>query len=401
MNKYIFRCCLILAIALTACGPASTLSASTATTTPTAAVEFTATPSPSPAPHLNAGVILHQNNPQRTGLYDFAAIRDPVNVLWQADLSGRIFGAPMFADGLLYVCGFNTVYIFDAQTGEQMEAIRGMGAPFSPLAVAGDLLIGGDATERLLAYDRNSRQQAWVFDTDGAIYNAPLVIGEIVYAVSERGVYALDLQTGELIWQVGLGDHRGFVGHPAYENGTLFAGVGGIYYALDGRTGEIRWKIERASDQWFYSSALANGRAYVGSDDGYFYALDQQSGAEVWKSQRVGPGWSAPAIADGVIYAGNRDHHIYAWDAMTGQELWRVETVDWAVSDPILSDGVVYVGVGNHENKEGPRPLYALDTATGQEVWQFEADARLMTAATLGPEAVYVVSVIGTVYALR
>jgi outer membrane protein assembly factor BamB len=393
MKKYILR--VLFLLMLTGCGPAFT------PPTLTAVPALTATPPPSPTSAPEAGVILHQNDPQRTGLYDFAALRGPVSALWQAELSGRVFGAPMFVAGLLYVCGFNTVYVFDAQTGEQMEPIRGVGAPFSPLAVAGDLLIGGDATEKLLAYDRNSRQQAWVFDTDGAIYNAPLIIGEIVYAVSERGAYALDLQTGEVIWQVATGDHRGFVGHPAYENGTLFVGVGSTYYALDGVTGEIRWQAERAPDQWFYSSALANGRVYVGHDDGYFYALDQQSGAVVWKSQQVGPGWSAPAISGGVVYVGSRDQHIYAFDALTGQQRWRFETVDWAVSDPLISNGVVYVGVGNHENKEGPRPLYALDAMTGQELWQFEADARLMTAATLGPEAVYVVSVTGTVYALR
>ena len=401
MKKHIFRYMLILVLVLTACGQASTPPASTSMPAPTATVQLTATPLPSPTLENIAGVTLHQNNPQRTGLYDFPAIRGPVNVLWQAHLSGRIFGAPMFADGLLYVCGFNTVYVFDAQTGEQMEPIRGIGAPFSPLAVAGNLLIGGDANEKLVAYDRNSGKQIWVLDTEGSIYNAPLVIGEVVYAASERGIYALELQTGEIIWQVGTGDHRGFVGHPAYENSTLFVGVGGTYYALDASTGEIRWQVERESDQWFYSSALANGRVYVGSDDGYFYALDQQTGAEVWKSQQVGSGWSAPAIAEGVIYVGNRDQHIYAFDTLTGQEVWQFETVDWAVSDPVISDGVVYVGVGNHENKEGLRPLYAIDAKTGQELWQFEADARLMTGATLGPGVVYIVSVTGTVYALR
>jgi outer membrane protein assembly factor BamB len=273
--------------------------------------------------------------------------------------------------------------------------------PFSPLAVAGNLLIGGGSRNRLLAYDRFSGEQIWSLSVSGSIYNSPLIFEEVVYAVSERSAYALELQSGEVIWQMSLTDHRGFVGNPSYENGLLFVGVGNIFYAVDGATGEIRWQVEGTSDQWFYSSALANGMVYVGNDDGIFYALDQQTGEQVWQSQVFGPGWSAPVVAGGKVYVGNRDNLMLAFDALTGEELWRFKTVDWTISDPVFSNGTLYFGVGNHENREGPRPLYALDAETGQELWQFEADSRLMTAAALGPDAIYVVSITGAVYALK
>ena len=346
------------------------------------------------------GVILYQNNPQRTGAYDFPALRAPVEVLWQARLSGGIFGSPLVADGLVYVCGDNRVYMFDAQTGEQVGSITGLGMPFSPLAIAGDLVLGGNPANQLLAYDRHSQQPVWAFNTDGAIYNAPLVVGPTVYAVSERGVYALELATGESVWEITTGDHRGFVGSPSYDNGLLFVGVGGTLLALDSTTGDIRWQIEREASQWFYSTALAHGLVYVGHDDGHFYTFDQQTGAEVWRSPLAGAGWSAPVIAEGVVYVGNKDQHIYAFDALTGEERWQFETEDWATTDPLISDGVVYVGVGNHDNREGPRPLYALDAATGQLLWSFQANSRLMTAAALGPGVVYAVTIGGTVYAL-
>ncbi len=377
--------------------------------TPTSTVAPTASPTITPSPTetltpapvtAEPGVFLYQNNPQRTGVYPFPAIREPASVLWQANLSGGIFGAPLFADGLVYVCGNNRVYIFDGQTGEQVGSIAGIGAPFSPLAIAGDLLIAGNANNSLLAYDRHSYERVWELRTEGAIYNAPLVVGQTVYAVSERSAYALDRQTGEVIWQIDTGSHRGFVGSPSFENGLLFVGVGNIFYALDGETGDIRWQVEQAAEQWFYSSALAHGRVYVGSDDGRFYALDQQTGAEVWQSPAASAGWSAPVITDDLVIVGNVDQHIYAFDAMTGQERWQFETEDWAVTDPVISDGVVYVGVGNHDNREGPRPLYALDAATGQLLWTFAADSRLMTAVTLGPDAIYAVAIQGEVYAL-
>jgi hypothetical protein len=51
----------------------------------------------------------YRGNPRRTGAYDFPALRGPVGALWQTSLSEGIYGAPMFADGLLYVCGSNRV----------------------------------------------------------------------------------------------------------------------------------------------------------------------------------------------------------------------------------------------------------------------------------------------------
>lgn len=345
-------------------------------------------------------ITLYQSNPQRTGAYDFPAFRDPVGILWQANLSGGIFGAPLVADGLLYVCGDNQVTIFDAETGEQVGTINGLGMPFSPLAIAGDLLIGGNPSNQLRAYNRHTYEQVWAFSTAGAIYNAPLIVEQTVYAVSERGAYALELATGQPVWETETGTHRGFVGSSAYEDGLLFVGVGERLLALDSATGEMRWQIEREAGQWFYSVALANGLVYGGYDDGHFYAFDQTTGDEVWRSPLAGAGWSAPVIAGGAVYVGNIDQHIYAFDMLTGQERWQFETDDWATTDPIFSDGVLYVGVGNHDNREGPRPLYALDAATGQLLWRFEASSRLMTAAAVGPEALYIVAIQGDVYAL-
>jgi formylglycine-generating enzyme required for sulfatase activity len=149
------------------------------------------------------------------------------------------------------------------------------------------------------------------------------------------------------------------------------------------------------------TSEVANHFVYVGNDDGYFYAFNPKTGEEIWKSPLAGAGWSSPAIANGRVYVGNRDQHLYAFDAQTGSELWKTELEDWATSDPLVSDDVIYVGSGNHENHEGPRQLYALDARTGAELWKFKADSRLLTAPGLSANTIYILSISGTVYALK
>jgi outer membrane protein assembly factor BamB len=65
-----------------------------------------------------------------------------------------------------------------------------------------------------------------------------------------------------------------------------------------------------------------------------------------------------------------------------------------------VADGVVYLAVGNHDMREGPRPLYAVDAETGEELWRFQADARLLTPPAIGDKTLYFVSSAGTAYAI-
>ena len=201
------------------------------------------------------------------------------------------------------------------------------------------------------------------------------------------------------IWELETGTHRGFVGSPSYADGILCFGVGGTFYALDASSGKELWKHD--GDTWFYGSAISDDIVYAGNDDEQFHAYDLQTGEERWHSDVKGAGWSAPAITNSIVYVGNVDQHLYTFNAQTGEEIWSFEAVDWASSDPVVSDGVVYFGVGNHDNREGPRPLYALDAQTGKELWQFEAESRLMTAPALSEGAIYIVSIKGMIYAWR
>jgi outer membrane protein assembly factor BamB len=71
------------------------------------------------------------------------------------------------------------------------------------------------------------------------------------------------------------------------------------------------------------------------------------------------------------------------------------------VADPVLAEGVLYVGVGNHDRREGPRPLYALDAATGKELWRFRTNGRLLSAPVIDSGVIYVLTTLGALYALE
>jgi len=349
---------------------------------------------------LELNVIHAFGNPQRTSAYDFAAIRELPTVKWTKRLgSSASISAPVFADGVLYVGAQNgQLYALNTETGAEIWHAASGTLP-SAVAVAGEMVFNNDGSGRTQAFRRDTGEKIWSVEISGAGYGAPLVIDDIVYTVSERGVYALDRLSGKKVWEKNTGSHRGFVGSPAFSEGALYFGVGPTFFALDAKTGQELWKIQ--STTWFYGAALANDLVYVGNDDGYFYALNRKTGEEDWKSSLAGTGWSSPAVASGRVYVGNRDQHLYAFDAQTGAELWKTELEDWATSDPLVSDGVIYVGSGNHENHERPRHLYALDAQTGAVLWKFMTDSRLLTAPALSANNIYLLSISGVVYALK
>ena len=140
---------------------------------------------------------------------------------------------------------------------------------------------------------------------------------------------------------------------------------------------------------------------YVGNEDDSFYALNAETGDVIWSFDADDDGWSAPAVAEGTVFFGNRRSQLFALDTQTGELLWTFEAEDWTTTDPVTVSGVVYLAVGNHDNRESPRPLYAIDSQTGEELWRFQANGRLLTPPAVGDRTLFIVSFPGTVYALE
>jgi eukaryotic-like serine/threonine-protein kinase len=388
-----------LALCIVGCTPAAQPATAVATSEPSATVEIVSSLT-SELIAIGPDVTHYQADPQRTAAYTFTAIRALPKVKWEKRMpASSSLGSPLYADDVLYVSSQNgRLYAFDAETGEEHWSAAVGQLPAS-VAIAGDIVFVNDLNNTANAIHRETGETIWSVPIQGSGWGAPLVVDETVFVVSERGVYAFEALTGSTIWKVESGEHKGFIGSPSYADGILCFGQGGNFFALDAATGKELWKHE--VETWFYSSAISNGTVYAGNDDAQFHAYDLQTGEELWHTESKGAGWSAPVIANQTIYVGNIDQHLYAFDAETGEELWSFEAVDWAVSDPVVSDGVVYFGVGNHDNREGARPLYALDAKTGQELWQFEADSRLMTAPALSDARMYIVTIQGRLYALE
>ena len=211
-----------------------------------------------------------------------------------------------------------------------------------------------------------------------------------MYIATDRAVYALDLESGQLAWKIATGSEEAYMGAPAYDDGVIYTPGGKLLLALDAHTGKELWRVEKTDP--FLSLAVADQLVYVGSWDHHLYAFDQATGEERWKFKTGGEVLTPPAVDDGAVYAGSLDQMLYALDGQTGELRWSFETGDRFVSAPLIVGDVIYVTDSNHEVRRGPRHLYALDAATGEQLWMFEIESRFLPTPALGDQTIYLIT---------
>lgn len=169
----------------------------------------------------------------------------------------------------------------------------------------------------------------WVFTTAGDVSATPAVDGDRVYFPDWGGyLYAVDRNTGELVWRTSIAAATGIAGDkarntPAISGNTLVVGAQGPFLgsgrvlAYDKRTGALLWQTivdTHIAAIITQSATIYNGRVYVGISsveerlaalvDGYpccsfrgaMLALDLRTGSILWNTTMVPPGYSGGAV---------------------------------------------------------------------------------------------------------
>jgi len=201
------------------------------------------------------------------------------------------------------------------------------------------------------------------------------------YDKSYDGFYALDAQSGEVMWTL----EELITSSPSLDASTVYVSTfRGIIRALDAETGEERW---RSGEGAFGTPAVTSGTIYAGGRA--VFAFDADTGRELWRKLVDGGGRVAsPAVYQNVVYTGlenGSSPSVHAFDANSGSDVWTVD-VDAPVKGVAVHDGVVYASTGSPDSGR----VYALDAADGQERWRFKAGGDISFPA-VSDERVYVV----------
>lgn len=160
-------------------------------------------------------------------------------LLWERPLPD-VTSTPAFANGIVYVSGYRTIYAIDASSGKLLWQTQSIGT-------------GNTMLQPSSEYDQG--------------FFTPVIGPHFVYATTGKLILAFPLQCStpcEPAWTVT--DSNGFRSGPSFANGVVYAIAGfnidlnGPLYAIDGETGQVLWTADTTPS--IVPPVIANGVLY-------------------------------------------------------------------------------------------------------------------------------------------
>jgi outer membrane protein assembly factor BamB len=260
---------------------------------------------------------------------------------------------------------------------------------------------------KFFAVDAETGDLVWQKDLGRPTAASPAVADGIIYqplfggreedrARKQPSLLALDAETGRELWTFRAGASES---SPLVRGGTVYYGTfDDKIYAVDAKTGHVRWSFKTGGDVKG-GPVFWHGTIYSGAYDGKVYALYARTGKLRWVSSSQGSlrgsgtFYATPAVAYGRVFVGNTDGKMYAFGARTGDLLWSKSTGGYVYSAASVWNKTVFFGSYDHH-------FYALDAATGDVRWSFDAKKPISGSSTVLEGLVYFPSFARKTYAL-
>jgi outer membrane protein assembly factor BamB len=177
----------------------------------------------------------------------------------------------------------------------------------------------------------------------------------LIIGSQDHFLYALDMQSGQLIWKQNLG---GLIPSKALvTNDAIYVGSGsGDFYRLSADTGQINWKFKTGA-LIHYNACADDSGIYFGSNDFTFYKLDFESN-KIWDFKTTHKFGGHCAFYEDQVITSSWDHNFYGFDKSTGSVRWKVDSGTYNFGGPELIGSDVYFAT--HKD------LYRIDAETGK-----------------------------------
>ncbi len=387
---------------------------------------------------------------------------------------GGATSTPLVAgDRVYFQDGLANTYSLDRGNGSMIWQYRPNPSfflgPNGPGIGYGTVFVGSDAFH-LTALDIRDGHPLWTTNItprppigmdiqptvyDGLVYISTVPgIGDIYYTPGAIGVIsALDVGTGDYVWNFSTVDTADIWGHPEINNG------GGSWYppAIDLRTGRMFWGTGNpapfvGTDRYPNGSSRPGPNLYTNS----LLALDHRSGELLWYTQTVPHDIfdydmesspilataSISGISQDIVIGSGKMGRVYAFNRSTGAILWEcvvgrhehdqlAALSNWTTVYPgtlggvetpmAFADGVLYVAYNDlYTNwtynanfmglspppyippyQEGKGGLVAIQVDTGKILWDQKTDALPLGGATVVNDLVFTATLPGEIYAFE
>lgn len=339
----------------------------------------------------------------------FGSAGDPSN--WTYTTSGSIVDQVSIVNGVTFA-GTNSDQVVAVRGGRQLWSTKLPNEVMTtPLVDGGLVIVGlgnnafqattpltrGTGTNGIWALDATTGQVVWHYRTLGEAMPTPAIRHGIVYeATGDRHLYALNLQTGRLLFKLNLGSYAS-MSSLAISGHMLVVGTANPYdlLAVNVAKRAIAWRhplpqVTSGLDDC--SPALSQGRVFIegtqvrkGQLHEYLYAFEEATGRLLW-IRDLGAGYSppdrertgSPTVAANVVYVGSPvTSSVYAVDASSGKLLWARAVGEQIRANPDVAYGKVVV-VGSKGM------VVTLSAATGQLVSNVQLSHKRTGASKFG-----------------
>lgn len=264
---------------------------------------------------------------------------DKGKVIWRQDVGAPVRAAPTVADGNVFVVSHdNRLHVLSAKDGrlewthsgiEELVSMLG-GAP---VAVSGGVVVVAYSSGELFALDEQTGRMLWTDSisvrtsadpmsamTD--IMAPPVIVGDVVYAASVSGqLVTYDLRNGNRLWQVGAGT----ASLPLIAGNHAFVVTShDQLVAINRENGNLRWvtnlgnkslrKGDAKKSVFWMGPILVGDRLIVVSNDGLAAAISPYTGKQLSLVSISDSGLSVmPVVADNTLYFFTNNGEIVAY----------------------------------------------------------------------------------------
>jgi outer membrane protein assembly factor BamB len=389
--------------------------------------------------------------------WDFSDPSNPPTLAWETYVSGgaSVGSGVQYGDGIVFPGSFESHQMaLDAKTGDVLWDVQTKsGMIFAGAYYQGKFIRGGPFDNALYCFNATTGEIMWTFNPgthDGYWCTGLAAAYGMVYGLNKDGhLYAVDVDTGKLVWAYKGPGPLFFPGNPVVADGKVYATTGQAasfnpdtgeyskseFACLDAYTGQVIWKMPVEAYPPRESTAIAYGNLYlvpgfvkeqqmdeyvtfdqvwaIGTQpwpmwrhDPAHTAVGQSGPANLtlkWKFATSGAVVSSPSVAEGRVYFGSQDKYVYCVDAETGAFIWKFNTTARIASSPAVIDGKVYIGPDDGN-------VYCVDAYNGSLIWSsyaggyvpanFAAAVNLRSSPTVVGGKVYVGSLDTKVYCL-
>ncbi len=250
-------------------------------------------------------------------------------IRWRAQLSSEILSQPVLRDGIIVVrCIDGRVFGLDADTGMR-QWVHDRSVPLltlrgnsDPLVRAGQVFIGHDDGV-VSALDLGSGNLLWeqrvgasegrtqldrLADIDGPMQ----IVGLDLYVASEGGRSAsVALDSGRVLWVKELGSPSGA---NVFRTSLAVTGSDDRVYLLDRRSGSTLWINEQLLRRQVSQPVIQGSLVAVADQEGYVHWLDADDGSFAARERAASAApVGAPVVVGNMLYLLDIKGKVSAW----------------------------------------------------------------------------------------